>query len=837
MTSTLPLRPTLAGRITRLLPALAVAALAWSSVPAEAAFSQAALDAINAKLAEFANDKAQPGTVAKVPTVVTAKADDLVYAVYQVSLLPQFSNSTAARDLVETALTAIAGKARADKDKVAPRLVNAAIVGVGITSGADASQVVLGAVQANGTAKTALTSNGKAAVIGQALKSLAGVSNTDGGPLAGIAQSVAGFTSVTALQTVVINSLKPLGTSVSQVRSYIDAVLDTTVLPDATAKNNFAIKVAEGVASSGSTAGEVIGGRAQDIVGGTATATTDVQVTTFTQTAIKNPKLAKAILPIVGSTAFLLSASTTPQGFAQDLVGANGLGTKATAANRGAVAGGVIRSASAGQVNAIVDASLTGKTLTKAELSLYTGAASGSIGDLAGDLIAKVVSIADTVAPNDATTRKAIGTAALKGIATTSPRSGVVIAQRLVSASGSLFGTDAAKLDLAKALAKGVPTSAPTAGAAVAGVASTLSTLTPQTLADFGASVIKTSTKATLNIAKELAVVRPVNGLVPVVSDYKDFAVKMVQNTQITTATAPNVAAGIAVASITGTPGQLQIGNGQSPGDIAAAVAQATELLKAKAAVIAGAVALPIDVERIAHVGGRIAALYQNAGSTSKLPKLSSIGALATSLAKAINTKPFVTTVGRGDVLNGNITANTNALAAKGGRVDEMGELAAEMTRSAIGVITSNGTITTPNEALISSTITTIGTSVFKGLSAALLINGGNFGADLKDAAGDIAGAIAQTIQVVLGRVAATQALAVSLTRAGGPLELALVKAAKKFGYLVTAAFGEVRAATGNTGRLVAGGEALGVGEVGTGEFGKYEIGSFVEMETPVVNL
>src|SRR3954466_2784725 len=81
-------RSLLSTRVRPLL--LALVALGGGALQAEAAFSQAALDDINLKLAGFAADKG----LKTAPTVVTAKADDLVYAVYQVTRDPGFSTAS-----------------------------------------------------------------------------------------------------------------------------------------------------------------------------------------------------------------------------------------------------------------------------------------------------------------------------------------------------------------------------------------------------------------------------------------------------------------------------------------------------------------------------------------------------------------------------------------------------------------------------------------------------------------------------------------------------------------------------------------------------------------------
>src|SRR5258706_15860666 len=91
---------------------------------------QFALDALKAKLAEFAADKTTPPAMTPVITagaLLTAKADDLVDAVYQLTQTTDFDQADDIAILVKVALTAQGTKVRADKDKIAPRILNAAL--------------------------------------------------------------------------------------------------------------------------------------------------------------------------------------------------------------------------------------------------------------------------------------------------------------------------------------------------------------------------------------------------------------------------------------------------------------------------------------------------------------------------------------------------------------------------------------------------------------------------------------------------------------------------------------------------------------------------------------
>src|SRR4051794_25553237 len=106
MTYTRTFAPLFASRASRLLPALAALALGFGGLNAYG--DTTSLNLLNALLANFAADKTTPPAVPKVPTLITAKADDVVFAVYQATLNPGYGIDTPAEvaELVRTALEA-----------------------------------------------------------------------------------------------------------------------------------------------------------------------------------------------------------------------------------------------------------------------------------------------------------------------------------------------------------------------------------------------------------------------------------------------------------------------------------------------------------------------------------------------------------------------------------------------------------------------------------------------------------------------------------------------------------------------------------------------------------
>lgn len=719
---------------------------------------QTAQEAILAKLAEFATDKTTPPAAPVVPRLLTAKADDLVFAVREILEAGTFAgtdpNLSEAAELAKAALGAQGGKARADRNAIAPRIVDAAVQGSHAADNASTVAEILGVVfNVNaGSTKTALFLTGQVAATAQALKSAEA-------PGAGeiIAATVIPLISGgdAKVQSFVISTVKAAGADTLQVESFVHRALDNVSNDEA-----FALNVARGVYPVPAAAGAAIGAYAANLPD-------DGSITAFARKAIIDPKLAKAIGPIVASTGKRVSDIVA---FAQELVSATGLGTKATALNRGAVASGALQVDGAANTDAVIDAVLINKVLTRAELATFAGAA--AVGNGANRVAAHIAERFAGADPN-LTSQTNIGIAVIKAIALSSPEAAFDVAFDI--AEGSLFGTQAAQQQLAVSIAKGVWSTSPkAAGAAVAGVIDHAGGFA----LEITAAAVRAASKATIGILQEVSLLTD-----PGV-DKVQLAVDLLtkQGVAVSTVNAPSIAAGVALANV------------KNAADIAVTITNASLATQPKAATIGGSVALAVDVERVADIGQQITGLYS---TQVKLPKLSALGTLATSLAKAINTKPLV---------------------SHADRVDELGELAASLVDAVLDKRSA-----TPEVSVLSN----IGPSIIKGLSSALLINAGDFAADLKDAAQDIAGSIAQTISV---SSTLTLEQKQTLLKSGGTIETALKKAAKNFGGEVVTAFDNVRGASNaNIGSLYLDGdpnknEAVGKKDIVVG-IAKYEVG------------
>jgi hypothetical protein len=767
-----------------LVPAVAVT-LSWGTA-SQAQASDAGRAAINAKLAEFAAETTLPGKPIVAKTILTAPADQLALAVYEILQEGTFTGTDPALDdaaeLAQSALQAITSgttlKARADKDKISGRIVNAAIQGAGAASDATVVAAILDAVldvnATTGNTKLQLTLAGAANATAQALKSAEG---TDAGDeIAAVSVPTASATDKAA-QDFVTATLKAVGTSAANVKSFVDRALDNVNAPDA-----FVLNVARAIAAKQpAVAGAVIGARAANLP-------TDAGVTTLATNATRDPKLAKAIADIVASTG---EEVTDVEAFAVSLA------TGVTAANKGAIAQGALRAAGIAQTSDIIDAILgiaDGKAVL--DKAAFAGQAAAGNGD-SGIAAQVALEIANDFA--DLTNKTKVGVAVIKAIAVSSPDAAQDVAFNIAASAGAAIDNNlVAQQKLVQDLAKAAPTNAIAAGSAVAGVVDEANTTAANQLA-ITAAAIKVASKATVGIAEQVSSLGDV-------ANKQAFATGLVGNDPatnkpyVTAALAGSVAAGVALTDTANT------------GDIAAAVASANVGTQAQTLKIAGTVASVVDIERIADVGQEITELMSvTPPAGSKLPKLSSISALALSLAKAINTKPLNSRLEFNDISHAN-------------RVDELGELAAAMTAAALQKTT--------DQKILAS----IGTSIFKALSSKLLPNAGNLAADFRDAAGDIAGSIAQTISMDSTLAVATRE---ALLASNSVLVTTLAKAAKTFGAEVTTAFNNVR--TAGVGTIfvdpdASKNEAIGVNGTAT-TTGKYEIGFVIDPETPSKNI
>jgi hypothetical protein len=158
-------------------------------------------------------------------TPLTVKADDLVYAVYQLTQTPAWDEPVEVQELAASALEAgfkpnsTIPKVRADKDKIAPRILAAALAGSGITDGVAVKNIMVAVTDVNGSLgnkKLILTAAGKEAVVAQALKSVSGGPDEDAGAdiavaMGGLPFAAVGATPDAKLKTFTVAALKLVG--------------------------------------------------------------------------------------------------------------------------------------------------------------------------------------------------------------------------------------------------------------------------------------------------------------------------------------------------------------------------------------------------------------------------------------------------------------------------------------------------------------------------------------------------------------------------------------------------------------------------------------------------
>jgi hypothetical protein len=801
-------------------------------------------------------------------------------------------------------------KVRADKDKVVGRIMEATVVasatsGPGNTLPADEATIVDKVLQQLGTVNNTLpttkqlTVAGKELLVAKALRSTSGL----GDAIAARVQA-SGFyptgttaaaidTARTTFNVAVLkllaykpitndpaNALPTKGTyfpirdgvqvdvrgepafvegtppSIFGVQDYIDKALDGYM---ATTKTAAALNIASGVAATvPAAAGATIAGYVKDSVVTKADLLTYLKGTSTATSIVANAKLSAAVSDIVADTFRLFNSGTAPQ--PADAVSlATSTGTVAiSAALKGKIASGAIRanpSQASAVVSQIIDiADGAGKMITPTGIAAFAGAAAQG-NSTAGPAITtaaigKIAFVPPTGASPtpaavlaaqkaDNTKIQAVAIAVGKSLALVDPNSVAGVAESLftVTRNGgnaySVSGTagEPARQTLASDLAKGLGTNYAAAGAAVSGVVhqsllknppATAAAALDQIAAVTGVA-IKSASKAALNIALKVASNAAIQSLTSG-STSDQLAVAMVNNANVAATNAGAVAAGISLADTSHT------------GVITAAVINAGTVgttaynaHQSAALSIANTVAINVDVEAIGLIAQSVGALLQPTSSTSKLPKISTVSTLTTSLAKAINLKPLV---------------------SWGNRVDELGELAAEMTKQYLAnTAVPDGTDANPTTAAaelkaLNSGLASIGTSVFKAASAKLLANTFNNAADVADLAENVAGAIAQVI-ANSGKLAGTAKDTLLTSQATGSLIASLKTAAtaSKSTQLVLNAFANVAGTKsggvyGNYVSASGGNVTRADATSGRYETGvNYEIGGVVQAETPVKNL
>ncbi|HEV7406028.1 MAG TPA: hypothetical protein VGO11_23985 [Chthoniobacteraceae bacterium] len=665
--------------------------------------------------------------------------------------------------------------------------------------------------------------------------------------------------------------------SIFGVREYIHAALDgyTSTTNKAAAATNIAAGVAATVPGA---AGAVIAGYLKDLYP-IATPVGDLDIINFLKNGraavpangatpaqaavlapVTNAKLAAAVSDIVADSFKLLSAQPA------DLQVTN-FATGLTAAVKGKVASGLIR-ANPGNATALVndvlaaDVGVAGKGVVSTGIAAFAQAAAQGNSTAAAAITTASIAKIPFVPPAGATPTAAAIAAAMKAdntkiqavaigvgksVALVDPNKAADVAEALfgVTRNGgnpySIAGDagEQARQTLAHDLAVGLATNYAATGAAVAGVAHQSLVKNPKTgtaaldqIAAIAGIAIKAAPKATVDIALRVASNADIKSLTSTTTTTQ-LATALVNNFNVASANAGAVAAGLSLSDTAHTDLITTAVINSGVTNLAAR--------QAAALTIANTVAINVDVEAIGLVAQSVGALLQPAKNldgttnTSKLPKLTSIGTLATSLGKAINTKPLVT------------WAN---------RVDELSELAAELTKQYLahagdansGVPDGTDADATKAAAEVKALATglaSIGTSIFKSASAKLLANTFHNPADVADLAENVSGAIAQVL-ANSSKLAGTAKDSLLTNTATGSLIKLLTTAAtaSKSTAQVTAAFANVFGTKtggvyGNYVSPISGTNVTradsSVGRYETGVY--YEIGGVNPPETPVKNL
>jgi hypothetical protein len=710
----------------------------------------AGLAAIEAKL--------QPAFIPtlKASTLATkAKASDLLIAIS----LALADTALSPADIAAGALLEEGGKVRADKDKIAGQIIATVVAARNLANDAAALGAVADAVfnvnSGSSNAKSRLSATGQAAAVVGAIKA-AGSQAVGVQVGSAIADSFSGD-----VATLLGNTIKALGktTTAAQADVFAGFVNGTFTQKTALATKDFVRSVADKVAASNPAAsGALFGGLVDNNPGGIYTNTaSDTDLLDLLSTAVGDAKLSKALGEIIGQSA---------GGYADKNGLTQALNTGRAVTTQALITQGILRAGTAADVSGILSqTAIASLDPTKFGATLVTGT---------GQDTAKVDAIVDVLATkvgSDAKKQTAFGIAVINAVALSNPAAAEVAARSIFDAAFPnagdrvLFGTNvvgklkvfAAAGYVAKAIIND-DASIDTAGEA-AGVA---------------AQLMAKGTKAATDIAQQ------VSALAVTGSDKAAFATVLANSAP---KQVQNVAMGISITDPHSAGNITRNAINHSPASDKTALA--------KAAAIGSAVANVVDEEAIADIARGITDITSDKGTATGRPvKTTIMGALATGLAKALQSKPGVKTIDR---------------------MDELGELAAALTNGLLGHSGDDKTQT--------KLLATVGSNILKALSKTPVLSANPNGnanpllvaktqtlkADLWEAR-DIAGSIAQTIKtstvLTAGQIAALLGTSNDTTATQGPLLVAFLKLAGKKGsatyQAVLDAFAAVRAGNGN---------------------------------------
>lgn len=682
-------------------------------------------------------------------TVTKAKPADLLLAL-AFALEDSANSALTADEIAAGALEAVAGKSRADKDKIAGQIIATVAASRTLTT------AQLGAVLKNVySVNTVLKPAGKALAVAAALKSAGAAAN--GNDLGAALATVPGISA--ELSLLLQNTSKALGTGTyaasGQLKNFVNGLSNSV----AAAGREAIIKdAAEKVAAANATAaGAFYGGLVLNHPAGAYS--DNASLKTLALGIIADAKLGKAIGEILGNT---LGGHTGRETLDTDLITAT-----TPVPVKSLIYQGILRAGTEANVAGVLDtAALTGIT----DRAAFAGVVSTGNGADSLKLSAIVKAVADG---QDSATKTKIGISVISAVAVNTPAAAGAATAALFDSAGASFSNDTLRLAFGTAAATALKSKGFAAvGSMAATVADRNSTSTLAALAGVATSIMAKAPKAATDIAQQISalsaskITDPVAFAKQIADSNKTFVLNAAVGVSITS---PALAGKITAAAITHSP------------------TLDTKALGA-AAKIAGAVALAVDEERAADVALELGDLMSDPKAllAGKPIKLSSAVAVATALAKALQAKQGVST--------------TNTM-------DEIGETASNLIASILGK--SLGKDAAAKAKAETKLVTAVGSAFLKALSTKPTLNG-EYGTDAKlrlyaskatlkadqTEAQDIVGSIAQTI---LSYYTAQNSVATgtALIAPGSALEKAFLKLSGKKGSAdlaaATTAFNDVR--------------------------------------------
>ncbi len=833
-----------------LIPAAFALALSWSSVYLHA---DPATD-LSQTLVAFQGEEGAKTAA----TTLTATADDLTRAVYQVVVNGGDPGATAAAALTASSL----GKVRADFNTIAPRILNAAILAIGQRNNGTTTiqdsdvlsvlNAVLGVNSTQSNAKLKLNAAAVAAVTGEALLNAQSTGAGTAIATAGLNATFPGGVatqSTKTLQTFITSTLKSIGTSTGAVPSFMSQVLaqNPTLFSTPAATQTFATAVAIAEAKNPSAAASIITAAATGLDQSQGGA-----FQTFISSAVNNAKLATDVSAIVAQVGALLTTPASEGSFAAGLI-------QPKSKVVGSIISGALQAASTQALAASSTDPTSGESTSSIVSTILTqattaGVTTSSVDPVLAGLIAAGNGATDPATGNNRAAEVAnifltnaahvtgstpvkiqaaqtkIGESVLKAVAATSPTAAEQIGFNILTAENHAAALTAAQITaLAGTLAKST-TVLSAAGSVVAGVI--------QGTTNAGVTVVNGQTneftisqaaivadaKAAVNIAQAVSATfggtqstaalfggAGNNISSSALTSINSYATQLASDAKAVNSAAA-IAAGIAV-----TVGYAVDSNGENVvANIVGNMLNANSAkLATKAVSIATAVATAADYQEASAVGTKVAGYLASSPTL-----LASEVALATGLAKAV-------------------VAKTNV--SYDARTVELGEIAAAIVSQAIGQ-TGKGVIAN-DAASQAKFIAAIGSAVIKTLSTKLYPNVSGVAkipTDYSDAVQFIVGSIAQTIAVSTN--SNVQNLITTLLGSSGALEKALATAVgKNYAQSVPGIFTEVlNAYNNNADHIVQGSLPIGTnGAISNGSLstGKYATGSVVGPESPVVSI